>query len=1269
MKELKAQRTTLKAKVKTSATRLQRGISKKQSETALQISFNDLEAAHIEFSGVAVAYSQAIIDEPALKDEFYTVNQMTCEEYSSDVEGYYTKAVNEYDEYILEKTTADQGDLVAELDRLWEKIDKQDDGAQIERDLRRVETAICKLAILKAKKADHQSVDWEPLIEDINELLRKNEQLEDAANNRLHKIKKSLNPSSTGLPDATNQSPGPPIMSTGFSMLPAPGMSSPTQSLPSMFSMQPAPGMSSPTQSLPSMFSMQPAPGMSSPTQSLPSMFSMQPAPGMSSPAQSLPSMFSQLQVQPPHSMYPMPVSAQSMPSMFSQLQSQTPLSSMHHMSTSAQLASLSSQQVFNPNTTPSTSLLPHCSLGSNTIPPVSLQPYFPLVSNATVPSPTLLTSPPAQQPFMFTNPAASASTPAFQQLLPQQIDPSSKIPDLPKFSGLRQDWPEFECVWPYKARNIQCRVTLALELRRCCKDGHAEPLLRNIAVTGQGSFYEMWRRLCDHYGDEASTVSEILKKLQSLKPVQPEDYRSFVEFANKIEGCYTQLSSLNQFECISMLQVDSLAALLPTTAREVWHELYQRLSTPDKLHPFRAFASYLVSKRKDVSRLAELQSTASKRKETTTHHVGARQEENLANEDLEVLKPNCAVCKNPYGHGTDKCFVFERMTRDEKVSALMDVDACFRCFLYHPRGRCSYRQPCAKCNKTGHHTLMCMTRTASHSYPDADRTTGSDIVVPATSHCTERKPSGVYAIFSARVLGSKNICTVFTDDGSDSSYITNSAARRLGAKSLGKYNLHLTTTGRQERDIESTLYELDIVTASGRKVTLRMFGIDQITGKLGRLNISVLSKLFPEMDTTRLQRNSHEVDVLLGTDYFGLHPKWELATAGEHLSVMEGELGICLQGSHPFLQLGPESENHSSMMNVLRTATAIRVEAHQGRGEELRTPIRQKCGGSCKYECKEKQQEIEAPVNVKTSERIVGINDLKAKCSEVREKEDRLQSIEEENLERSLHSSHLTRELQSLETRRSSMKEVDSRYGADLEGKHWGIDVLTKTSVGIMEINNSQQDIIAHLANQNENVISTIRKMIKKLEEKDLSLEKAHSEITDTRKSMEDCQLKLETADHNNYIEPVVEHKEREVNQGVTACKQNEVVLEEREDQEESEATEVENVGDSKEAKANDVVEDKKEEGNQKEIKEVNENLVGEAIAEVKESKVKGTHIVDAICDVEEIREAKTHEVYPGDKTSKIEVYRRYTRSIKRLVIRPVQRLMKILPGEGTAD
>jgi hypothetical protein len=107
---------------------------------------------------------------------------------------------------------------------------------------------------------------------------------------------------------------------------------------------------------------------------------------------------------------------------------------------------------------------------------------------------------------------------------------------------------------------------------------------------------------------------------------------------------------------------------------------------------------------------------------------------------------------------------------------------------------------------------------------------------------------------------------------------------------------------GNVEKTYNTWQYEFPINTSAGKKVTITAFGMERITGQVSKLDPKVLVKLFPEYDPETLQRKSTHVDVLLGCDYFGLHPKQEEARCGDNLSIMNGALGICLQGAHPDL-------------------------------------------------------------------------------------------------------------------------------------------------------------------------------------------------------------------------------------------------------------------------------------------------------------------------------------------------------------------------------
>ena len=98
---------------------------------------------------------------------------------------------------------------------------------------------------------------------------------------------------------------------------------------------------------------------------------------------------------------------------------------------------------------------------------------------------------------------------------------------------------------------------------------------------------------------------------------------------------------------------------------------------------------------------------------------------------------------------------------------------------------------------------------------------------------------------------------------------------------------------------------------------------MERIPGPVSKVDTDVLIQLFPDYEPECLQRKSSNVDVLLGCDHFGLHPKKEEAQCGEKVSKMSSELGICLQGSNPDLK-----EETRSDTNLTKTINDIRHKA-----------------------------------------------------------------------------------------------------------------------------------------------------------------------------------------------------------------------------------------------------------------------------------------------------------------------------------------------------
>jgi len=478
----------------------------------------------------------------------------------------------------------------------------------------------------------------------------------------------------------------------------------------------------------------------------------------------------------------------------------------------------------------------------------------------------------------------------------------------LPEFSGLRKDWPEFKAIWRELAEcTLRSRFALAYELKRSLK-GEAANKVKNIYVTKPEAYDTMWTRLSEYYDDVSAGVHTALGSLKKLRQVKQDDFKGLVHLVDEVEGVYAQLEELGQVDVVTAREIDAICDLLPTNTKMMWARLYHKLGVVEKVKPFATFLNFITTERASVARLAESQKSQNSRQTDSNLSHGKSSQK-------QFNKVNCVLHKGDVKHKTAECKDFRALSLDAKYQALREVHACFRCFGLHRRDSCKSKVQCENCQNSSHHSLMCK-KVQNHAYAAPVNTDTQPLKqVSSSTHVVRDSGLSLYAVQPAFVVNGGKTANIFCDNGSNSSYITHRAAERLKAKRLEKYTLDVTTMGNVSHEYDTMLYEVSIRTIQGEIVPVLAFGIAQITGPVSRLDLECLSKIFPERDVSLLQRRSSQVDMLLGCDYYSLHPKREICTRG-NLSIMQGELGICLVGSHPDVQEG--TEINSNMVRVV---------------------------------------------------------------------------------------------------------------------------------------------------------------------------------------------------------------------------------------------------------------------------------------------------------------------------------------------------------------
>ena len=515
----------------------------------------------------------------------------------------------------------------------------------------------------------------------------------------------------------------------------------------------------------------------------------------------------------------------------------------------------------------------------------------------------------------------------------------------LPIFSGQRKDWPEFKTVWKQLAEGAyKNKTALAHELKRSVK-GEASQRIKSVYVTKPEAYDTMWKKLEDYYDDTSATVQAALEDLHKLKPVSETDYRGLVEFVDVVESSYSQLEELDQLNTLTMRDVDYVNALLPNHLRIEWIRKYHDMSQIEKLQPFKPFMKFLEREREAVARLAEYQprrrrtfevlKNGDRGKGLTHHGTGTSQGQKQFYQ--------CAFHKrDTVKHKTSDCKEFQKLPisgEGGKFELLKQVNACFVCFGNHPQQKCPSKKPCPLCGSEKHHFLLCKSgkkkegsnttgqdQTVSAPRKEEDRQTDHCAHAESASHATRGAGLALYPIQQAKVCESGKNVTIFCDGGSNTTYITHQAADRIKAKKLNRITLDVTTMGNVEKTYNTRQYQFTLRTNTGKKVGITAFGMDRITGPVSKLDTKVLANLFPGYDVDSLQRKTEKVDILLGCDYFGLFPKCEEAKCGDNLSIMKGDFGVCLQGTHPDLREG--TEHDSNLVKTIHNSV-IKHEAH----------------------------------------------------------------------------------------------------------------------------------------------------------------------------------------------------------------------------------------------------------------------------------------------------------------------------------------------------
>ncbi|KAK3879621.1 hypothetical protein Pcinc_015822 [Petrolisthes cinctipes] len=300
----------------------------------------------------------------------------------------------------------------------------------------------------------------------------------------------------------------------------------------------------------------------------------------------------------------------------------------------------------------------------------------------------------------------------------------SKPVSDLPKLRMQRLTPPHFNGTirkYPTFCKDYERLMKPVYEddpyVLRSCLSGEALEVVQGA----DDSFKDMMKRLDDRYGNPSKLVEAVLSDIKDLKLVPEGSSKGFIEMVDIVERAYLDLKKLKLCaEMNTVTMVSHIEKLLPAVQKREWVNILQAITNKDKL--FSELLQYLLKEKQALEYMnsdVRVTDNASKSRvhatsfdsepESLTTAVTKLQgkqekiEECMINltkqmstlaENIQRTETGVKNSSECWYHGTNahditKCSGFQRLANNDKMDAVRQMGACFRCLRLGHVGPC----------------------------------------------------------------------------------------------------------------------------------------------------------------------------------------------------------------------------------------------------------------------------------------------------------------------------------------------------------------------------------------------------------------------------------------------------------------------------------------------------------------------------------------------------------------------------------------------------
>ncbi|XP_053387257.1 uncharacterized protein LOC128551020 [Mercenaria mercenaria] len=468
---------------------------------------------------------------------------------------------------------------------------------------------------------------------------------------------------------------------------------------------------------------------------------------------------------------------------------------------------------------------------------------------------------------------------------------------ELPKFDGDILEWQSF---WD----SYECAIHNNVSLSGVQKFTYLKTSLRNEAlqmIAGFSLTNSNYEKAVSHkrYGQKDIIIQSYMTALLEV-PAPTHTVSSLRRFYDTTETYIRALESLNQSESTyGSLLTPVMLQKLPSDVRQNMTRAHgsQSWRLPELLSSLLSEITILDAGAPYVKRY-DVPDTTSTFLTKSDSHKTEKSNSTTQRKPTSYTEKKCVYCKGH--HSSLEC---KKVTDyKERMNIVKKNKLCLNCLGAHKLSDCRSRFKCKKCSKR-HHTSICTGSESTSTETPTNQQCNAKETDSVVSHSTQTISTGTVLLKTAvSTVKSTSIsfpANILFDEGSQSSFITESMARKLEIKPTGKETLSLSGFGDKERRLRHLDTAVIYLELAHEDIPVKVLIVPEIsvplatyTNQVRELSYLKGLKLAHPVHTS----DDFNIEILVGADFYWTIVQDEVIR-GNGPTAIQSKLGYLLSG------------------------------------------------------------------------------------------------------------------------------------------------------------------------------------------------------------------------------------------------------------------------------------------------------------------------------------------------------------------------------------